>query len=457
MVYLQEIETNARRTNNRNAGLKYKSKLENISRGLRVKFYRIQKGITLKDVAAGNLSQENLRLAEMAQFPLEDKIYKKLCLRLGITLEPIANPVVESGILDLKSKLTHIRNRAEMVELFSDIQSHPKSFLKEVYQLELMVHSIRYHIVTGDVVSALAKYKEAVKYKDLMNAEQLFFLNKYRGNIYFSEGHFEDAIDSYKTCQASAPLNLPPAEMADLYYTLGITSAHMVIPYDAKIYLEKALELYQDMFYMKRIVECHVGISLAEHRVRNFKSGLTHLTKASLILDEVGLPELRYLVEYNFGYFSFLFQDFEATVRHMEQCLALVESGNVLEELRCYTVLIKANWELNQVSAAMNWCDLGTRAIIDMETSSLSNKSVAEVFHQFHMMKALIYDNNERFEYLAEKEVLPHFEINGYDIDYAYYCTLVANYYNSIGKTHKSAGLYKKAGAIYRKVISISS
>lgn len=434
----------------------YKSELENYGRGLRVKYHRIEQGLSLKELAAGNLSQENLRLAEMEQFPLEDKVYKKLCLRLGIPLDPFTLPLAETGILELKSLLTHIKNRSKMIEAFDYVQNQKKDHLKEIYRVELLIHTIRYYIVTGDVNAALETYEKAFKFKDLMNNHQLFFLNKYRGNIYYSEGDYQDAMNIYKSCLTSAPLDLPSPEMADLFYTLGLTSGQLVKPRDAVSYSEKALELYHDMFYPKRIAECHVCIGLAEHRTRNFKNGINHLKKAAKVVEEVNLPELEFIVKYNFGYFYFQSQDFEATIRHMEKCLEIIESGSIIEELRCYTTLIKANWELGRKDIALKWCELGTRTTFEMEESILSNKVVAEVFNQFHLMKSLVYENHERFEYLAEMEVLPHFAAKGYDMDQAYYCTLVADYYRSVNQKEKAMELYRKSGDIYRKAISIN-
>lgn len=455
MAFLQENYTHPVDFNATNGTLSYKSELENIGRGLRIKFHRLEQKMSLKELASGNLSQENLRLAEMSQYPLEDKIYKKLCLRLGIPIEPVVNPIAETGILKFKSMLTHIKKRSGLVEQYAFIMDHPRTHLKEVYRLELMVHSIRYFVVTGDVATALSRYAEVEKYKDLLCAHQMFFLNKYRGNIFYAEGRYKEAMDLYKSCLASAPLDLPDGEMADLLYTLGISAGQLVQPQDSKIYSEKALSLYQDMFYPKRIAECHVCISLAEHRSSNFKSGMNHLTKASLILEEVELPELRYLVEYNFGYSYLQFQDFHSTIRHTEKCLEIIESGNVLEELRCYTMLIKANWQLGRKNIAENWCSLGVRALRDMETLSLQNPSVSEVYNQFQLMKSLLKDDHDRIQYFAEQEVLPHFEKDGYEIDHAYYCTMLADYYKRVGMTDRAIELYQQSGEIYRKALSI--
>ena len=342
-----------------------------------------------------------------------------------------------------------------MIGAFDYIQNQNQCFINEIYRVELLVHSIRYYIVTGDVNAAIETYKKAEKFKDLMNSHQLFFFNKYRGNIYYSEGDYQEAMDIYKGCLTSAPLDLPSPEMADLLYTLGITSAQLMEPREAIRYAEKALVLYQDMFYPKRIAECHVCIGLAEYRTQNYKSGLIHLEKAAMIVDEVDIPELRFIIEYNFGYFYFQFQDFEATILHTEKCLEIIESASIIEELRCYTLLIKANWQLGRKETGLKWCERGTRTTIDMESSILSNKLVADVFNQFHLMKALLHENHERFEYLAEFEVLPHFESNGYDIDQAYYLELVADYYNVVGQKDRAMELYKKSVKIYRKVISI--
>lgn len=455
MTMLREISSSTTMYSSKGAD-EYKSKLDNYGRGLRVKYHRIEQGLTLKEVAAGNLSQENLRLAEIEQFPLEDKVYKKLCLRLGIPLDPFTLPLVETGILELKSRLTHIKSRSKMIEAFDYVQNQNKDHLKEIYRVELLIHTIRYYIVTGDVSAAMETYEKARKFKDLMNNHQLFFLNKYRGNIFYSEGDYQEALNTYKGCLTSAPLDLPSPEMADLFYSLGLTSEQLVKPRDAVSYLEKALELYHDLFYPKRIAECHVCIGLAEHRTRNYKNGVNHLKKAAKVIEEVNLPELEFIIEYNFGYIYFQSQNFEATIRHMEKCLEIIESGSIIEELRCYTTLIKANWELGRKDKALKWCELGTQTTIDMEESTLSNKVVAEAFNQFHLMKSLVYENHERFEYLAEMEVLPYFATSGYDTDYAYYCTLVADYYRNIDQNEKAMELYRKSGDIYRKVISIN-
>lgn len=433
-----------------------KSELENYSRGLRVKYHRIDQGLSIKQLAAGNLSQENLRLAELEQFPIEDKVYKKLCLRLGIPLDPFILPIPESGILKLKSLLTHIKSRSAMIEAFDYVKNSHMTHLKEIYRVELMIHTIRYYVVTGDVNAALETYNQAVKFKDLMNSQQLFFLNKYRGNIFYSEGHYQKALETYKGCLTSAPFDLPSAELADLFYSLGITSGQLVEPRNAISYSEKALELYQDMFYPKRIAECHICIGLAEHRTCNFKKGVSHLQKAAMIVEEVNLRELKFVVEYNFGYFNFQFQDYEAAICHMEKCLEVMDSASIIEKLRCYTTLIKANYELGRKHTALEWCERGTRTTFDMDDSILSNKTVSEVFNQFHMMKALLIQNYERFEYFAEAEILPHFAEKGYDNDHAYYCTLAADYYRRVGKEDRAMELYRKSVELYRKVISIN-
>ncbi|HSP23158.1 MAG TPA: helix-turn-helix transcriptional regulator [Planococcus sp. (in: firmicutes)] len=223
--------------------------------GVRLKYHRLKKKISLEEVASGILTPRELKKIETGAKEPALKELEALCKKLEIPLAPKDNPVGKVLVKNFKTSLLHPQNKGKIMELYSDIHDHPLLHVNEDIELEYNIQQIRYFIITGDLDSAEEKLKSMDHFKEFMDQEQFYLFHKYNGNYHYIINDFEAAFKIYLMAEKIAPHSLSPNEKGDLFYSLGITASQMHYTEMAFKYTELALNIYQQEFIPKRIVE----------------------------------------------------------------------------------------------------------------------------------------------------------------------------------------------------------
>ncbi|PKH09059.1 helix-turn-helix domain-containing protein, partial [Planomicrobium sp. MB-3u-38] len=240
--------------------------------GMRLKYHRMKKKMSLEDLASGILLPKELKKIEAGIKEPGLNELEALCKKLGIPLAPKDNPVGKVLVKNFKSLLLHPQNKAKIMEQYADIHDHPLLHSDEETELEYSIQQIRFFIITGDLDSAEDKIKEIDRFKEFMNQEQFYLFHKYLGNYHYILDEYDLALKTYLLAEKISPTTLPASEMGDLYYSIGLSASQCWEINLANKYSVLALKIYQQEFVPKRIVECHLSIGINERRIGNFKT-----------------------------------------------------------------------------------------------------------------------------------------------------------------------------------------
>ena len=147
---------------------------ESVYTGMRLKYHRMKRKMSLEDLASGILLPKELKKIESGLKEPGLKELEALCKKLSISLAPKDNPVGKVLVKNFKSLLLHPQNKAKIMEQYADIPNHPLLHNDEEIELEYNIQQIRFFIITGDLDSAEEKMKDIERFKEFMNQEQFY-------------------------------------------------------------------------------------------------------------------------------------------------------------------------------------------------------------------------------------------------------------------------------------------
>ncbi|WP_203332374.1 helix-turn-helix domain-containing protein [Planococcus beigongshangi] len=426
--------------------------------GMRIKYNRIKKRMSLEDLASNILPVRELKKIEsgLKEPSLDD--LQKICKKLEIPLATKDNPVGKVLVKNFKSSLLHPKNRAHIMEQYADIHDHPLLSANEEIELEYGIQQIRYCIITGDLDNAEVKIKEIERFKEFMNQEQFYLFYKYLGNYNYILGDLEQAHKTYLTADKIVPSTISNSELGDLYYSIGLTASQCRYINQAKKYTEMALKIYQQEFVPRRIVECHLTIAINEKRMGNFKKSKEHFKNALMISNKLDYDPLKFDTEYNYGYFYFQFQNFEKALTHFKNALHYKPYEYISDILLCYCVMLKCYIELNDLENARKLLDKGHSIINEknLSLSSPSNDLFKEVYTEFMSLSYLLNDEVNAFENILNENLKPIFAAQNKHFEIGFYYTLLGNTYIKRNEPLKASLALKESNEAFKKVITIN-
>lgn len=430
---------------------------ESMDTGLRLKYHRLKKKISLEEAASGILSPRELKKIESGLKEPSLAHLEAFCKKLEIPLAPKDNPVGKVLVKNFKSSLIHPQNKGKIMEQYSDIKDHPLLHVNEDIELEYSIQQIRYFIVIGDLDTAELKLKEMERFKEFMNQEQFYLFHKYNGNYHYILNDHETALKTYLMAEKIAPSTTSPSELGDLYYSIGISSSQCWETELAFKYTDLALKIYQQEFVPKRIVECHLNIAMTQQRIGNFKIATEHFKNALTIGRKLEIDILRFTTEFNVGYSHFLFQNFESSIHHVTAALEFVPAEYTADILLSYCLIIKCNIELENIEEALKWQKKGHDIVVskhlnlDLPTNHAFKEAIIEFFCLSH------YLNNEykEFESMVVDIFLPSLSVNDNFYEIGYYYGLLGNLYYNQERYKDSSFAFNNSRLAYKNLITI--
>src|SRR5690606_34076719 len=174
------------------------------------------------------------------------------------------------------------------------------------------------------------------------------------------------------------------------------------------------LQIYQQEFIPKRIVECHSNIALTQFQFGNFKAAADHYRNAFVIGSNLDNEILRYTTEFNYGYSYFLIQQYEESIEHIENSMKFIPAEYTSDLLMCFCLLIKSNIELKNFDEAQKWVSKGLTIVESkkLNLDSPTNNAFKEAYIEFMCLVYLVKEKFSEFEKLVLQKLIPSFKMN---------------------------------------------
>lgn len=401
---------------------------------------RLEKKITQQELSNGICSITYLSKLENSKIPPSNEIIILLLERLGVQFGELETTKMDF-IANLERWYQAIvsKNEISMTDYYYKLLSEQ---LDDLYSAELLYYFNLIHfmdsIFKGNEEVALDSLRTLHANRDKFTEQQSAYFEYFTGLYYcllkkdYSKGilYFERVIPFFTD---------PSNEDAEFFYHLSLTYTNVNNIRLALIYIEKALELYNNQMLFKKIINCKIILAINYGRQKEYELAkyiLENLLNA-LSEDTVENIQIKSKVIHNLGFMYSETGHYDIAIAYYLQAIALTDdkSHSYLNMVLELVLNMKSN---QQEEEALRWIQ-----------TALSKKihSPSEVIQLNIIEKQILQLDEELITYL-EEEAIPYFEeINNQ--------SLMLKYYEMIGLQYDKLFQYKKSSKYFRKCIDI--
>ncbi len=348
---------------------------------------------------------------------------------LADRLELNMNVFKDSIITDIDDKLfscynsTVSQNAKEARKMFNYINEEYRIGLKSMHpdtQLLYIVVKLKFYllILNKKVIESL--YNQMKELPISLNPVIEYIRKKTLGIYYYRINNNLESTLALKDALAMAnELNITEEDKAELYYQIALTSEKTSAVFESIHFAEKALILYQKLYFYRRSAECHVILGLNYHKIQQFDKAEKNYISAKKIGVELQDVYLESMAMHNLGCIQSFIGNSEEAIFYFLESLKMKKQ----EDRSLYSIctLVREYHKLNQFEFARGWAEEGLM---------LANKNNVEDYIIHFTVLLYQLDQNPKIENYVSSYVIPYFRNAGTKDEVVRYAELLANYYS---------------------------
>ncbi|MTT33147.1 helix-turn-helix domain-containing protein [Terrilactibacillus sp. BCM23-1] len=273
--------------------------------GKRIRYYRKRAGLTLEQLAEGICSISYLSKIENGEKSSEE-IIKLLCKRLGITYEEHINPQTlsveaEKKLMELYNYLNE-PNLDKVIPLLKYIHQQLEKGSFPQYQMRYELLHAKWLIVQDNLIGAESELKRLSSFYDTMDNYSKYFYHVFKGCLFFHMSDSKNALVNYQRAEKwLSKLEMKEREKAELYYEIACTYEQYYHMNSCINYTNRALEIYNKEYHLKKISNCHLLLGIANRKSLNFNAAEYHFKQALKFTEVYDDQEKSSIIYYNLG------------------------------------------------------------------------------------------------------------------------------------------------------------
>ncbi|MFE7062720.1 tetratricopeptide repeat protein [Sutcliffiella sp. NPDC057660] len=234
-------------------------------------------------------------------------------------------------------------------------------------------------------------------------------------------------------------LPLSEEDKAELFYQIALTSQKTSDYFEAITYAEKALSIYQSLYYNRRSAECHVILGLSYHKVHQLEKAQENYLYAKKIGVDLKDVYLESMALHNLGCMQSFLGNSEDAIFYFLESLKLKKEED--RSLFSINTLVKEYYKLNQNEFALGWAEEGL-------VLAQRNKIEEYIIH-FNVHIYLITKNPEIEKYISDY-VIDYFTRAGDKDNVAKYAEILAEYYTSTDRYQSACEYYELSLKVWK-------
>ncbi|KGX85057.1 helix-turn-helix transcriptional regulator [Pontibacillus litoralis] len=408
--------------------------------GSRIKFHRLNKGMTQEELASGIISKSYLSKIENDQSIPAQEIIHILCERLEMSYEEDEHESLFEVINDWFELLLKGK-RLEAVKAYNQIEKQvsnvSNSRLTKLYE----IHKIRFFVITQEAEKAKKQMLNLTSFYTSFTLLEKYYFHKFSGDFYYSTCVYETSLEHYREAEKhlDSKILLYHQEKNDLYYLLSLTAIQLWKYHLCIFYAEKALSYYQDMYNLFRCAQCHITIGIAYKRMGELDKAIESYDKAFQIAEVITNKTLLANCHQNLGSLFFERGDIDKAIEQYIKSFEVKEESAPHKKLFTIVGLVKLYYQEGRMKDAKDWIQRGEDLLRQIKTLD------AVVSLNLRLYKFLVYDPDERFETFMVEEAIPMLKEKKLTKEISYYYQMLADYYYMDRKYKNACIYYQKA------------
>ncbi|MFD2617326.1 helix-turn-helix domain-containing protein [Terrilactibacillus laevilacticus] len=273
--------------------------------GKRIRYYRKRAGLTLEKLAEGICSISYLSKIENGEKSSEE-IIRLLFKRLGMTYEEHINPQtlsveIEKKLMELYHYLNE-QNADKVIPLLKYIHKQLEKDSFPEYQTRYELLHVKWLIVQDCLVDAESELKRLSLFYDTMDNYSKYFYHLFKGCLYFHMSDSKNALVNYQRAEKwFSKLEMKEREKAELNYEIACTYEQYYHMNSCINYANRALEIYNKEYHLKKISNCHLLLGIANRKSLNFNAAEYHFRQALKFTEVYDDQETSSIIYYNLG------------------------------------------------------------------------------------------------------------------------------------------------------------
>ncbi|MCM3574001.1 helix-turn-helix domain-containing protein [Mesobacillus subterraneus] len=398
-----------------------------------IKFYRIQQGLTQKELANGICSVPHLSKIESNSKEANEETMGLLLERLGVNLASITEneDQIKQLVAELNEKIDYFLNDEadEVMERLKEFEGIIP-FTTNLHTYELT--KFRYLIFKGLIPEAQIQYELLNKQKKIFSQPQMALFSYLYAVWLLKKGSYKRADELLDSIGKDSKIEIASGE---ILYHRAIAKTLLEEPGYAIHFGKLALQEFMLEYNFKKILHVMMllGINYTNTKIydeaqENFK----HLIRnAEMLNEESMLPE----IYHNMGYLQKKVHNYKEALYYLEKSKSL-QPKNTLNYLITIYTIGEMNFELKEYERAKEAFDESF-----FLSKQLDNKKY-RILSNYYIMAL---DSPEKSLAYTESKVIPYLEeSDGKSEELICFYKMLSNHYRNIGRFDQAVKYIEK-------------
>ncbi len=398
-----------------------------------IKFYRIQQGLTQKELANGICSVPHLSKIESNSKEANEETMGLLLERLGVNLSSITEneEQIKQLINELNEKIDYIQDEEaetamESLKEFEGIIP----FTTNLHTYELT--KFRYLIFKGKLTEAREQYELLKKQRKIFSQPQMALFSYLHAVMLLKKRIYKKADEILDTIGRGSKFDIPDGEL--LYHRALAKTSLDDLGY-AIYYGKTALQEFMEEHNFKRILHVLMllGINYTNSKIyEEAQDCYKNLIRNAEILQEKALlPE----IYHNMGYLQKKLKNYQDAILFFEKSLSLQSKGTQHYLITLYSIG-EIQFELQNVEKARQSFEEVFQ--LSKETDNRKYKMLANYY-------LMTLESPEKSLDYTETKVIPFLEESeGKSEELIWFYKLLSNHYRQMGRFDQAVKYIEK-------------
>lgn len=398
-----------------------------------IKFYRIQQGLTQKELANGICSVPHLSKIESNSKEANEETMGLLLERLGVNLSSISEneEQIKQLVSDLNEKIDYFLNDEadEAMESLKEFEGIIP-FTTNLHTYELS--KFRYLIFKGMIPEAQIQYELLNKQKKIFSQPQMALFSYLYAVWLLKKGSYSkadqllDSIGKYSKIEISS---------GELLYHRAIAKTLLEEPGYAIHFGKLALQEFMLEYNFKKILHVMMllGINYTNSKIYDeAQETFKHLIRnAEILKEESMLPE----IYHNMGYLQKKLHSYQEAIVFLEKS-RLLQATNTMNYLITLYTIGEMNFELKNYEEARK---------VFQEVMHLSKDLDSRKYRILANYYLMAIDSPEKSLAYTESKVIPYLEeSDGKSDELICFYKMLSNHYQTIGRFDQAVKYIEK-------------